>query len=178
MIDFDKLNAMVNEVNNVISDVERETIEYKKKKDIKDMEIFNKMLIDLKEVFAILKKTHCKNEWETAIRTNDIIFKFKYKAGNLAFNATESVYILRQKYDGMNYDLGRVYQIQNGDYYNYIKNCRTLDFFMSIAKEWDTKYKSDFETDLCKKVQDILTLRTEKIHREYIEVKEAVENEI
>ena len=171
MVDFDRLNAMVNEVNKVISDVESETIKYKKEKDRIEKETFDVMWDDICDYLDLFKKCVCKNEWMIVFQIENYKIKFYWRSGNLAFGSQATLYII-DGYNKYNYPLN----YYSDNHYKHVKSCNTLEMFMQIANEWESKYKELFEIEITKQVESILKERAENAHAEYDKAKADLEN--
>ena len=165
MIDFDKLNAMVDEVNNVISDVKKETTRMNENtaEIIKDkFTEVNKILVNYYDIYV--KSIGEQYSLETSISLGKGCIKFSKNGINVHFNTNED---RRDRYYN-DYSIC----CENNDakiksrYDNLNKSHPSIIWFTSLIMVWD-KFENEFDTKFTEQIHNILKLRSENAHKEY-----------
>lgn len=170
MVDFDRLNAMIDEVNNVINDVEHETHKTYKATAIKETELLSIMWNDLKEYFKILLKCTCNRKFNIHFYVDNMVIDFVYDSTSLAFGTTKDFRIIDSNKHRWAYDIG---MLGDMDYvYNRIKSCNTLPFIMLLAVDWENKYKDIFDNQIAIWAESLLKEKAEQAHVKYDKAKE------
>lgn len=186
MLDFEKLNAMIDEVNNVISDVENET------SDIKN-DVYNSIALaydyvcdELLKYCKILNKAcysssnktykNIKASFEIPIQNTGGKFKFVYEYPDYAFD----VRVLADEDDDGRWD---GYEIVSTDRNGYVdiesyetvnRSHSSIKWFLQICNDWND-YKSEVENAVVNAVNDILKQKSEFAHQDNIKAKSDLE---
>lgn len=165
MIDFDKLNAMVDEVNNVISDVKKETTRMNENtaEIIKDKFVeVNKILVNYYDIYV--KSIGEQYSLKTSISLGEGCIKFSKSGISVHFNTEKD----RRDRHYNDYSIC----CENNDarikfrYDNLNKSHPSIVWFTSLAMVWD-KFENEFDTKFTEAIHNILKLRSEDAHKEY-----------
>ena len=186
MLDFGKLNAMIDEVNNVIADVENETSNIKNKVHdsvalaydyvcdelVKYCKILNKACDGSSETFKKIKAS-----FEIPIQNTDGKFRFVYGYPSYAF----CVRVLADEDNDGKYDGYRIIHTNRNN--NYIgmesyeatnRSLSSIKWFLQICDDWNS-YKSEVENAVVNAVNDILKQKSEFAHQDNIKAKSDLE---
>lgn len=175
MVDFDKLNAMIDEVNNIITDVKNETANIENAISKKEEDILAIMWKDWVSYFDIINKCTNRVNWNHCFFVDGVAFTFEYKTINKNFAPT--VYVIAVEPDGQRYiwDAG-MYGKDNPEYvYNRIKSCNTLTEIMKFANKWESDYKNIFDDTITIYAESLLKEKSKIAHAKYNTAKEKAE---
>lgn len=186
MLDFGKLNAMIDEVNNVIADVENETSDIKNKVHNSVALAYDYVCDELVNYCKILNKAcdsssdktykNIKASFEIPIQNpiGKIVFKYEYPSyafrvkvlvedDNGELNSYQIIhtnrandYIGIQSYEGAN------------------RSHSAIKWFLQICDDWNS-YKSEVENAVVNAVNDILKQKSEFAHQDNIKAKSDLE---
>ena len=175
MVDFDKLNAMIDEVNNIITDVKNETANIENAISKKEEDILVIMWKDWVSYFEIINKCTNRTSWHHKFYVDGVAFTFEYKTINSNFAPT--VYVIAREPNGQKYiwDVG-TYGNDNPEYiYRRIKSCNTLIEIMKFANKWESDYKNVFDDMITIFAEGLLKEKSEIAHAEYNNAKAKAE---
>lgn len=168
MVDFDKLNDMINEVNNIIEDVKTQTVQMNKdtakiKKD-KFIEV-NKILINYYDVYM--------KSIGDAYSGRDFKINIPLGAGRIKFSNCGICVHLNCDDDKRNPSYND-YSIwcTNDDkriefsYQNYNKSHPSIIWFTNLAMVWN-EFENEFDKIFIEQIHNILKQRSENTHKTY-----------
>ena len=187
MLDFGKLNAMIDEVNNVIADVENETSDIKNKVYNSVALAYDYVCDELAKYCIILNKAcdsssdktykNIKANFEIPIQNSNGKFRFVYDYLSYTF----SVKVLADKDDDGKWGGYQIiHTIKPFDYisiesYEAInRSCPSIKWFLQICNDWNN-YKSEVENAVVNAVNDILKQKSEFAHQDNIKAKSDLE---
>lgn len=186
MLDFGKLNAMIDEVNNVIADVENETSDIKNKVynsvalayDYVCDELVNYCKILNKACDSSSSKTYknIKASFEIPIQNPIGKFKFTYDYPEYSFD----VRVLADedndgKWNGYRIvHTGRNGYISTESYEAVNRSHSSIKWFLQICDDWNS-YKSEVENAVVNAVNNILKQKSEFAHQDNIKAKSDLE---
>lgn len=164
MIDFNKLNEMIDEVNTVIKNEEKETktineITY----DIKQGK-YNNVVEDLKKYCDVLTKANANNNGRIDIKIpfgNDKGFVFTRVDSRRDVWSQYSLYIYNNQ--STYYIIDSRWGAKKYYYLNHSNTC--IIWFNELIKDWDNA-KTKIETEVVNGVNAILKSRAEKANEE------------
>ena len=168
MVDFDKLNAMIDEVNNVIGDVETETIrmnhnteEIKKDKFIK----VNRILINYYDVYIkSIGGTYSGRNYKMNIPLGAGRIKFHNGGINVHLNCNDDK--RNPSYNDYSICCNGKGECVEYSYKNYNKSHPSIIWFTNLAMVWD-KFENEFDKIFTEQIHDILKQRSENAHEKY-----------
>lgn len=179
MIDFDKLNAMIDEVHSVIADIETE---------IKDAETetyniqknrYNRAIKDLQKYCDILSKAKGNLPVRNAIE----IQIGKQKSGKFRFTRLNQHNDIISEYYGLKVSDGKTsfYTIIDSHlgekgFENINHSHPSVIWFEDLIKEWDN-IKGIVEEGVVNGVNDILKQQSEFAHKKYESTKSKLDSE-
>ncbi len=168
MVDFEKLNAMISEINNVIGDVETETIrmnhDVEQIKKNKFIEV-NKILINYYKIYT---------ESIGGMYSNcDLKMGIPLGAGHIKFHR-QGIYVHLNCDEDKRNPSYNDYSICCDDnderikfrYKDYNKSHPSIQWFTSLAMVWD-KFENEFDKVFTEQIHDILKQRSEIAHEKY-----------
>ena len=178
MIDFDKLNAMIDEVHNVISDVKEETKDIESKIfDIKN-ERYDKAVADLIEYCNVLTKAH--NNFSNG--RNDIKIRFEDN-GAILFTRLDRYNDIWNSYgvkvmDKHNAEYTIIDSTRGESLYGNINHSHpSVIWFENLIKDWDN-VKNFIEPKVIDGVNIILKSQSEIAHKNNLSAKSKLNSEI
>ena len=179
MIDFEKLAESINAVNDVLNDLEAETKTIKRNIDNEKSEMFMIMFNDVLKYFQLIKKAHGN--------------KIPSFGLTMTYDDGHQIRIAKDWHCGNYYCCLQVRNDLNDDWYSewiYERNIdegkcdrnifeslnrsvKSVQWLVNVvAMDWDY-YKIQIENLVAKRVNNIITERSKKMHEEY----ERVSNE-
>lgn len=179
MVDFDKLNAMIDEVHTVITDIETETknIEtevYNMKKDR-----YDRVVKDLQKYCDILSKargnSQIRHAIEIQIGEQKNSGKFKFTRLN-EYNDVFGYYGFKVSDGKTTFYTIIDSQCKKKSFENINHNHPSVIWFEDLIKEWDN-IKGIVEEGVVNGVNDILKQRSEIAHKKYENVKLKLDSE-
>lgn len=187
MLDFEKLNAMIDEVNNVIADVENETANIKNKVYDSIALAYDYVCDELVKYCKILNKAcysssnktykNIKASFEIPIQNTNGRFNFVYEYPNYAFD----VRVLADEDDDgkwNGYEIIHTNRISNHarmeSYEEVNRSHSSIKWFLQICNDWNS-YKSEVENAVANTVNDILKQKSKFAHEDNIKAKSDLE---
>lgn len=186
MLDFEKLNAMIDEVNNVIADVENETADIKNKVHDSIALAYDYVCDELVKYCKILNKAcsssldktyrNIKASFEIPIQNTDGKFKFTYEYPDYSFD----VKVLADEDDDGNWKGYKIVRTGRNGYINMEsyeavnRSCPSIKWLLQICDDWNS-YKSEVENAVVNAVNDILKQKSKFAHEDNIKEKLALE---
>lgn len=186
MIDFDKLNEMINEVNRVVTDVEDETVIIKNKVYDSIALAYDYVCDELTKYCKILNKA-CDSSSEKTYKKIKASFEipiqnpigkivFKYEYPSYAFG----VKVLIEDDNGELNSYQIIHTNRANDYvgvqsYEGVNRSHSaIKWFLQICGDWNS-YKSEVENAVVNAVNDILKQKSEFAHQDNIKAKSDLE---
>lgn len=186
MLDFEKLNAMIDEVNNVISDVENETSNIKNKVYDSVALAYDYVCDELLKYCKILNKAcysssdktykNIKASFEIPIQNTNGKFRFVYNYPSYAFY----VRVLADKDNDGRYDGYKIILTSRTGHTSVVsyeavnRSISSIKWFLQICNDWNN-YKSEVENAVVNAVNDILKQKSEFAHQDNIKAKSDLE---
>lgn len=186
MLDFGKLNAMIDEVNNVIIDVENETSNIKNKVYDSVALAYDYVCEELVKYCKILNKAcnsscseiyrNIKASFEIPIQNTIGKIVFKYEYPSYAFR----VKVLVEDDNGKLNSYQIIHTSRANDYvdvqsYEGVNRSHSaIKWFLQICNDWNN-YKSEVENAVVNAVNDILKQKSKFAHEDNIKAKSDLE---
>ena len=190
MVDFEKLNAMIDEVNNVITDVENETSNIKNKVYDSVALAYDYVCEELVKYCGILNKAcdsscsetyrNIKASFEIPIQNPTGKIVFKYECPTYAPTYAFRVKVLVVNDNGKLDSYRIIYTCRANDYvgvesYEAVNRSHSaIKWFLQICNDWNS-YKSEVENAVVNAVNDILKQKSEFAHQDNIKAKSDLE---
>lgn len=164
MIDFDKLNAMVDEVNNVISDVDKDTKQTNKEIDNLKETIWCYAHRSLAKMYKAYYKaiqdvdSNLKRDLEIRIDIRNGLIVFE--SGGITLKAMYDYYCIGDDYAPQRYK-------------NYNKSHPTIIWFHNVASDWDDII-DDIEEQFVNGIHTILKKKSKIAHEKNVKAHESL----
>ena len=168
MIDFDKLNSMIDEVNNVIVDVKKDAEQTKKEGDNIKETLWANAHHKIGNMYKVYQNA-IKNESYPMIE--DLIIEICVEGGIIRFEnrgiSLRTYNFIKRKWNF--YYIHSDYKSSNYEHYNH--SHPSVKFFHEVAFVWD-EIEDDIESQFVNSIHAILKQRSENAHKENTEAHE------
>ena len=168
MVDFDKLNAMIDEVNNIISDVETETIRMNHNTE----NIKKNKFVEVNKILANYYDIYIKSIGGQYCKSN-LTIDVPLGAGRIGFK-TGGIYVHAKCHEDSKDPNYNSYYIccNNNDaiiedsYTDYNKSHPSIIWFTNLTMVWND-YENEFDKLFTEQLHYILKCRSENAHEKY-----------
>lgn len=162
MIDFDKLNSMIDEVNNIIVDVKNDTEQTKKEGDNIKETLWANAHHKIGNMYKIYQ--NAIEDEDCSIKRN-LMIDIYVESGFIRF---ESGGISLRTYNSIRREWNSYYirsDYKSYDYKKYNHSHPSIQYFHDVAFVWD-EVENDIESQFVNSIHAILKQRSENAHKE------------